>query len=87
MRSSVVRTVQREIGTAFYREYLRKMMEIIPDLQENMKDESSESAPDILAESSRILLEIFNEFAEGELPTRDLVFEDYFSEKSPEATP
>lgn len=24
MRSSVVRTVQREIGTAFYREYLRK---------------------------------------------------------------
>ena len=83
MRSSVVRTVQREIGTAFYREYLRKMMEIIPDLQENMKDESSESAPDILAESSRILLEIFNEFAEGELPPyiRALTLEDYFSEK------
>lgn len=83
MRSSVVRTVQREIGTAFYREYLRKMMEIIPDLQENMKDESSESAPDILAESSRILLEIFNEFAGGELPPyiRALTLEDYFSEK------
>ena len=58
-------------------------MEIIPDLQENMKDESSESAPDILAESSRILLEIFNEFAEGELPPyiRALTLEDYFSEK------
>lgn len=55
MRSSVVRTVQREIGTAFYREYLRKMMEIIPDLQENMKDETAENAPDILAESSRVL--------------------------------
>ena len=89
MRSSVVRTVQREIGTAFYREYLRKMMEIIPDLQENMKDESSESAPDILAESSRILLEIFNEFAEGELPPyiRALTLETISVKKSPEATP
>lgn len=83
MRSSVVRTVQREIGTAFYREYLRKMMEIIPDLQENMKDETAENAPDILAESSRILGEIFNEFAKGELPSyiRALTLEDYFSEK------
>ena len=54
-----------------------------------MKDESSESAPDILAESSRILLEIFNEFAEGELPPyiRALTLEDYFSEKVTGATP
>lgn len=59
------------------------MMEIIPDLQENMKDETAENAPDILAESSRILGEIFNEFAKGELPSyiRALTLEDYFSEK------
>ena len=83
MRSSVVRTVQREIGTAFYREYLRRMMEIVPDLQEEMKDESSESAPDILANSSRVLLEIFDEFTEIELPPyiRPLTLDDYFSEK------
>src|SRR5699024_4667019 len=77
------RTVQREIGTAFYREYLRRMMEIVPDLQEEMKDESSESAPDILANSSRVLLEIFDEFTEIELPPyiRPLTLDDYFSEK------
>ena len=43
MRSSVVRTVQREIGTAFYREYLRRMMTIVADLLEEIKDDASES--------------------------------------------
>lgn len=83
MRSSVVRTVQREIGTAFYREYLRRMLEIVPDLREEVKDDSSESAPDILAKSSQVLLEIFSEFSEEELPAyiRALTLEDYFSEK------
>ena len=58
-------------------------MEIVPDLQEEMKDESSESAPDILANSSRVLLEIFDEFTEIELPPyiRPLTLDDYFSEK------
>jgi len=39
MRSSVVRTVQREVGTALYREYLRRMLEIVSDLLEDLKDE------------------------------------------------
>lgn len=83
MRSSVVRVVQREIGTAFYREYLRRMLEIVPDLMEEMRDDASESAPDILAVSSQVLLDIFTEYAQGELPDyiRELTLEDYFSEK------
>ena len=83
MRSSVVRVVQREIGTAFYREYLRRMLEIVPDLMEEMRDDASESAPDILAVSSQVLLDIFSEYAQGELPDyiRELTLEDYFSEK------
>lgn len=83
MRSSVVRTVQREIGTAFYREYLRKMLEVVSDLLEEMKDNESESAPDILAASSRVLLGIFSECTENKLPSymRPLTLEDYFSEK------
>lgn len=83
MRSSVVRTVQREIGTAFYREYLRKMLEVVSDLLEEMKDDASESAPDILAASSRVLLGIFSECTEKKLPSymRPLTLEDYFSEK------
>ena len=63
MKSSVVRTVQREIGTAFYREYLRRMFLIVPDLIDELKADDTESAPDILAVSSQILLEIISEFA------------------------
>lgn len=83
MQSSVVRTVQREIGTAFYREYLRRMLPIVSDLLEELKDDRSESAPDILARSSQVLLEIFSEHCERELPDyiRLLSLEDYFSEK------
>nr|WP_297177391.1 phospholipase D family protein [uncultured Agathobaculum sp.] len=83
MRSSVVRTVQREVGTALYREYLRRMLELVPDLLEIMKSEEAESAPDILAESSQVLIEIFEEFSDTDLPSyiRLLELEDYFSEK------
>ena len=83
MQSSVVRTVQREIGTAFYREYLRRMLPVVSDLLEELKDDNSENAPDILATSSQILLDIFSEYCEGEIPAyvRLLTLEDYFSEK------
>lgn len=83
MQSSVVRTVQREIGTAFYREYLRRMLPIVNDLLEALKDDDSESAPDILARSSQILLDLFAEYCEREVPdyVRLLSLEDYFSEK------
>lgn len=83
MRSSVVRTVQREIGTAFYREYLRRMLEIMPDLLEQMEDDSIEGAPDILAVSSDIIVEIFNDYSDSSLPeyVRNLTLEDYFSER------
>lgn len=83
MKSSVVRTVQREIGTAFYREYLRRMLEAVPELIEEMKDDISESAPDILAKSSEILYDIISECVSGDVPAyiRKLSLEDYFSEK------
>lgn len=83
MRSSVVRTVQREIGTAFYREYLRRMLDVVPELLEIMKSDEAESAPDILAISSQIIVEIMREYSEQELPTyiRELTLDDYFSER------
>lgn len=83
MRSSVVRTVQKEVGTALYREYLRRMLGIVSELLEEMKSDEYESAPDILAESSRVLEEIFREYAEAPWPNyiRQLTLEDYFSEK------
>lgn len=83
MRSSIVRTVQRNIGTAFYREYLRRMMIVVPELIEELKSDESESAPDILSVSSGIIIEILNEYSDGELPgfVRLVTLEDYFSEK------
>lgn len=83
MRSSVVRTVQREIGTAFYREYLRRMLQAVSDLLEEMKEDASESAPDILAQSSQILVAMFREYFTEELPEylTLLSLENYFSEK------
>ena len=83
MRSSVVRTVQREIGTAFYREYLRRMMDAVPELLEIMKTDEAESAPDILAVSSKIIVEIMQEHGSAELPeyVRELSLDDYFSER------
>src|SRR5699024_172446 len=80
MRSNIVRTVQREIGTAFYREYLRRMLDIVNNLLEEMKDDDSESAPDILAASSNVLVSIFSGFTSEALPEyiRPLTLEDYF---------
>lgn len=81
MKSNVVRTVQQKIGTAFYREYLRRMLENIPELIELIKDDEAESAPDILELSSKIICEIISENVD-EIPQyiRMLTLEDYFSE-------
>ena len=83
MRSNVVRTVQREIGTAFYREYLRRMLEVVPELMEQIKSDEAESAPDILAASSAIIVSIIREYTEGDLPSfvRVLTLDDSFSER------
>ena len=81
MKSNVVRMVQQKIGTAFYREYLRRMLDVIPDMIEAMKDDVAESAPDILAASSKIIIEIISEHS-NDVPeyVRELSLEDYFSE-------
>lgn len=83
MKSNTVRKVQKNISTAFYREYLRRMFEKIPELIENMKDDEAESAPDILKLSSDIICDIFSQFYEDELPDyiRRLTLMDYFGEK------
>lgn len=82
MKNNIVRTVQRDMGTGFYREYLRRMPEIVPDLLEIIKSDTAESAPDILAYSSRIIMEIIQTHA-GTLPlfVRLLTLDDYFGEK------
>ena len=83
MKSSVVRRVQRNIGTAFYREYMRRMLEKLPDMLEALKSDEDAEAPDILKVSSKIIREIIEKNIDGKIPfyVRDLTLEDYFSEK------
>ncbi len=82
MRSNTVRAVQKKIGTAFYREYVRRMFEQIPNLIETMQKENGENMPDILKLSSEVLLSIIREYV-SELPhyAVPLTIENYFSEK------
>lgn len=84
MKTSVVRRVQKNIGTAFYREYLRRMLDNMPELLDLLKEDESEGAPDILEESSKIIYEIIIENINGnQIPhyVRLLTLDDYFSEK------
>jgi hypothetical protein len=83
MKSSIVRRVQKNIGTAFYREYVRRMLEIIPLLLEELKDDDLTAAPDILKVSSEVICDILREFYSGEVPDyiRHLTLDDYFSER------
>ncbi len=82
MKDNVVRTVQQRIGTAFYREYLRRMIAIVRNLLEELKNEDAESAPDILYYSSKVIVDILNEYSE-DIPEyiRVLSLENYFSEQ------
>ena len=82
MRSNTVRTVQKKIGTAFYREYIRRMFEQIPDLIEALQKENGENMPDILKVSSEVLYCIIQEYV-GQLPhyVVPLTIDNYFSEK------
>ena len=83
MKSNVVRKVQKNIGTAFYREYLRRMLDMLPELIESMKDDDSESSPDILKLSSEIIYDIFEQYTSESLPEyiHRLSLQDYFGEK------
>lgn len=81
MQNSLVKKVQKNIGTAFYRKYLSRMIPIVKDMLEKIKDDDAES-PDILKESSRVICEIIEE-NNSDLPfyIRQLSLLDYFSEK------
>ena len=83
MKTRTVRKVQNNIGTALYREYLRRMLETIPDLINNIKDENLEGIVDILEVSSEVIFNIINEYKTKDLPNyiRKLSLDDYFGDR------
>jgi hypothetical protein len=82
MKSNIVRTVQQKIGTALYREFLRRMMESLPHLIDSLKDDQAEEAPDILRLASEHLVDIISTHSSN-CPkyVRPLTLDSYFSEE------
>ena len=60
MRSNVVRSVQQKIGTAFYREYLRRMLEQMPALLDQLKDDNRRIMCQMVAHTKIIILDGFD---------------------------
>jgi hypothetical protein len=83
MKNNLVARVQKQIGTAFFREYTRRMLEKIPDMMNQLKSDDDMNSPDILSVSSKIICAIIMEHSDGVLPffVRHLSLEDYFGEK------
>jgi len=83
IKSNTVRRVQRNIGTAFYREYLRRMFEVLPDMIEDLKSDDDTEMPDVLTVSSEIICNILKQYSPNNLPRfiRTVTLEDYFGEK------
>jgi hypothetical protein len=83
MKNNLVARVQKQIGTAFFREYTRRMLEKIPDMMNQLKSDDDTGSPDILLVSSEIICAIITEHSDSALPffARPLSLEDYFGEK------
>jgi hypothetical protein len=83
MKNNLVARVQKQIGTAFFREYTRRMLEKMPDMMNQLKSDDDAGSPDILLVSSEIMCAIITEHSDGTLPffVRRLSLEDYFGEK------
>ena len=84
MRSKHVSKIQKSIGTALYREYLRQMLERMPELLEQIKSDENNALPDVLLVSSQVLQDIFTACqTDSPLPEyiKQVSLRDYFDEK------
>ena len=84
LKDGFVKRIQKRMGTAFYWEYMRRMLDEIQNIIGDLKSENeTETAPDILAVSSKIILKIFQKYSSDKLPDyiREIKFIDYFDEK------
>ena len=72
-----------EMTTAFYCEYVRRMIEKVVNMASQMKSSDDTYLPDIFAESSATIIEIAEEYM-GEKPTYmfECDYNDYFGNKA-----
>lgn len=84
MKSKHVAQIQKTIGTSLYREYLRKMLAVMPELLNQIKNDENNSLPDVLSAGSKVLQEIFMTYlGDSSCPQyiRVLSLGNYFDEK------
>ncbi|GHT48478.1 hypothetical protein FACS1894102_1610 [Spirochaetia bacterium] len=84
IKSNMVKRVQTGLGTAFYREYLRRMLDKMDAVVDAIRsDDDLKGERDVLALSSTVLCEVFKEYAPDMHPSfvRPLSLEDFFGEK------
>jgi hypothetical protein len=80
---SVGSRVRKNIGDAFYREYLRRMLKEMPRIMNEIKTEGGDSKLDVFAISSKIICEIIEGHMDEKPPffVHELNFDDYFGDK------
>jgi hypothetical protein len=83
LKNNSVKRIQKSITTAMYRCYLGKILEGIDEFTLPMFDPDEDNSVDLLNYSSRILMEMFNEYSNSELPdyVREININDYFDER------
>lgn len=78
----------KESGTALYREYARRMFDVVLGIIEELDnpEENNFVSPDVLGKSSQVLHDIFAEYYHGELPSYiQILTWDNYSGKSARA--
>lgn len=88
IKNSIAKTIQKKMGTALYREYLRRILEILPAKIDQLKDEENKEIVDLIAISSKVLNQILEENISEKLPEfMNLVsLENFFDEHQTSAT-
>lgn len=88
IKNSDAKSIQKKIGTSLYREYLRRMMERLPEKIEQLQNEDDKRVVDLLAFSSEVLNEVLTENLSEKLPAfmEKVTLENYFDEHQTSAT-
>lgn len=81
---TIMRRIQSDMGTALYREYLRRIIPVLSKMLESARDSRNEQAPDVLAVSSRILSTVIAEHCGCKIPRcmRVVKVSDYFGNQA-----
>ena len=73
----------KKVSNSFFCEYVRRMLDRVSEMKNNMMEDRDDYFPDIFRVSSETIIEIMKEYAEVEIPkyVRVVSYSDYFGER------